>query len=149
LSINRCSAPVLNPKNFPNPKIQPSRHLTPKSQIPFRIVPENGSAVPVSIHQPDLPVSKINPELPRESLFAQFPHIEQYLALAFQLPSQVLRKDVPHSKIIETPFSAHPLEMLPGFPVPIPGIVFLTATPVFPDIFDSDIFDKMFMISRG
>jgi hypothetical protein len=59
---------VHNPKNFPNPKIQATRHLTPKSQIPFRIVPENGSAVPISIQQRDLTAVKINAELPLESI---------------------------------------------------------------------------------
>jgi hypothetical protein len=63
---------VHNPKNFPNPKIQATRHLTPKFQIPFRIVPQNGSAVPVSIHQSDLPAVKINTELPLRSLHLQF-----------------------------------------------------------------------------
>ena len=51
-----------------NTKIQATRHLTPKSQIPFRIVPENGSAVPISIQQRDLTAVKINAELPLESI---------------------------------------------------------------------------------
>ena len=85
---------VLIPFFFPNPKIQPTRHLTPKFQIPFRNVPENGSAVPVSIHQPDLVAVKINAKLPPDCLLSQFPLIEQDLTLAIQLPSQMLKKDV-------------------------------------------------------
>jgi hypothetical protein len=50
----------------------------------------------------------------------------------------VLQKNVPYGKIIKAPFSTQPLEMLPGFPAPIPGIVVLTAGPIFPDIFDYD-----------
>jgi hypothetical protein len=68
----------------------------------LRIVHENSSAVPVSIQQPNLTAIKINAELSLESLHPQFPLIEQDLALAIQLPSQVLKKDVPYSKIIET-----------------------------------------------
>jgi hypothetical protein len=49
----------------------------------------------------------------------------------------VLKKDVTYGKIIQAPFSTQPLEMLPGFPVPIPGIVLLTAAPLFPATFDS------------
>ena len=66
---------VHNPKNFPNPKIQATRHLTPKFQIPFRIVREIGSAVLVSIHQSDLPAIKINAELPLEGILPQLPLI--------------------------------------------------------------------------
>jgi hypothetical protein len=51
----------------------------------------------------------------------------------------MLFKDVPYGKIIKTPLSAQPLEMMPGFPVPIPGIVFLSAGPIFHATFDSDI----------
>jgi len=51
--------------------------------------------------------------------------------------SRVLINDVPYGKIIQSPFSTQPLEMLPGFPVPVPGIVFLTAPPISPDVFDS------------
>ena len=51
------------PSFFPNPNIQATRHLTPKFQIPFRIVPENGSAVLVSINQLDLTALKINAKL--------------------------------------------------------------------------------------
>jgi hypothetical protein len=58
----------IDPIFFPNLKIQPSRHLTPKFQIPFRISAENGSAVLLSIHQSDLAAVKINPELPFKSL---------------------------------------------------------------------------------
>jgi hypothetical protein len=121
-------------KTNPNPKIQPSRHLTPKFQIPFRNSAENGSAVPISIHQPDLPAVKINAELPFKRLLPQFPLIEQDLALAFQLPFQVLKNDVPYGKIIKTLLTTQPLKMLPGFPVPIPGIVVLTAVPIFPPL---------------
>jgi hypothetical protein len=49
----------------------------------------------------------------------------------------MLKKDVPYGKIIETPFSTRPHKMLPRFPVPIPGIVFLTAAPKFLAAFDS------------
>jgi len=35
LSINRCSAPLYNPKLFPNPKILATRHLTPNSKFHF------------------------------------------------------------------------------------------------------------------
>jgi len=76
---------VHNPSYFSNPEIQATRHLTPKFQIPLRIVPENGSAVPVSIHQPDIPAVKINIELPAKDILPQFPLIEKDLALAFQL----------------------------------------------------------------
>jgi hypothetical protein len=54
----------------------------------------------------DLTAVKINPELPLKSILLQFPLIIQNLALAFQLPSQVLIKNVPYGKIIETPFLA-------------------------------------------
>jgi hypothetical protein len=51
----------------------------------------------------------------------------------------MLHKDVPCGKIIETLVTTQPFEMLPGFPVPIPGIVFLTASPIFPATFDFDL----------
>jgi hypothetical protein len=51
----------------------------------------------------------------------------------------VLKKDVPYGKIIETKFLAKPLKMLPGFPVPIPGIVVLTAGPIFQDAINYDL----------
>jgi hypothetical protein len=133
------SAFILRHPFFSNPKIQETRHLTPKSQIPFRISVENGSAVPLSTHQPHLPALKISAELPSERLLPQFPLIKKDLALAFQLPSQVLYKNFPYGKIIKTPFSTQPLEMLSGFPVPIPGIVVLTAGPIFPATSDSDL----------
>jgi hypothetical protein len=50
----------------------------------------------------------------------------------------MLLKDLPDCKISETPYSAQPLKMLPGFPVPIPGIVVLIASPIFPAAFDFD-----------
>jgi hypothetical protein len=53
------------------------------------------------------------------------------MAFAFQLSFLVLKSDVHHGKIIETRFSIQLLEMVPWFPVPIPGIVFLTAAPIF------------------
>jgi hypothetical protein len=67
-----------------------------------------------SIHQSDLTALKINAELPSEGLLPQFPLIKKDLALAFQLPFQVLFNDVPYGKIIQAPFLAKPLEMLPG-----------------------------------
>jgi hypothetical protein len=73
--ISDTILPVQTPSFFPNPKIQASRHLTPKFQIPFRIVPENGSAVPISIQQRDLHAVKINAELPLKGLLSQFPLI--------------------------------------------------------------------------
>jgi hypothetical protein len=51
----------------------------------------------------------------------------------------MLLKDIPYGKIIKTSFSTQPLKMLPGFPVPIPGIVVLTAGLIFPAIFDPDL----------
>jgi hypothetical protein len=51
----------------------------------------------------------------------------------------VLNNYVPYGKIIKTPFSTQPLKMLPGFPVTIPWIVVLTADPIFPATFDSDL----------
>jgi len=51
----------------------------------------------------------------------------------------VLKKDVPYGKIIQAPFSAQVLKMIPRFPVPIPGIVILTAGPIVPATFDSDL----------
>jgi hypothetical protein len=51
----------------------------------------------------------------------------------------VLKDDVPYGKIIKTPLSAHPLEMVPGFPVSNPGIVFLAAGPIFHGSFDYDL----------
>jgi hypothetical protein len=48
----------------------------------------------------------------------------------------VLFNDVPYGKIILTPFSTKPLKLLPGYPVPIPGVVFLTAGSTFPATFD-------------
>jgi hypothetical protein len=38
--------------------------------------------------------------------------------------------------------------VLPGFPVPIPGIVFLTAGPIFLDAFDSDLL-KIFLENQA
>jgi hypothetical protein len=73
---------TVNPAFFLDLKIHPARHLSPKSQIPFRIVPENGSAVPVSIHQPKLTSLKIDPELPSERILPQFPLIKKDLTLA-------------------------------------------------------------------
>jgi hypothetical protein len=49
------------------------------------------------------------------------------------------KKDVPCGKIIKAPVSTKPLEMLPGFSDPIPGIVFLTASPIFHATFDFDL----------
>jgi hypothetical protein len=138
-----------NPSFFPNAKIQASRHLTPKSQIPFRIVPEIGSAVPPKSTSPNSALSKSTPNFPLENLFPQFLLIEQDLTLAFQLPSQVFKKDIPYGKIIKTPFSTQTLEMLPGFPVPIPGVVFLTAAPIFPAAFDSYFFENCLGESGG
>ena len=53
--------PVHNPTFFSKPKIQPTRNLTPKSQIPFRIIPENGFAVPSQSTNPTSPLSKSTP----------------------------------------------------------------------------------------
>ena len=50
----------------------------------------------------------------------------------------MLKKDVPDGKIVESLLTTQPLEMLPGFSVPNPGIVFLTAGFLFPGAFDSD-----------
>lgn len=75
LSMNRCLGPYPYPISLPNPKIQPTGILTLKSRNPFRNVPENGSAVPVSIDQPDLPALKINAELPFKRLLPQLPLI--------------------------------------------------------------------------
>jgi hypothetical protein len=49
----------------------------------------------------------------------------------------VLLNDVPYGNIIETLLLAQLLELVPWFPVPISGIVFLTAAPIFPAAFDS------------
>jgi len=103
-----------HPFSFLNPKIQPTGILTLKSRIPFRIVHENGSAVPVSIHQPNLTAVKFNPELPLQSILLQFPLIVQNLTLAIQLSTQMLCKDVPYGKIIQSPFSTQTFKMLPG-----------------------------------
>jgi hypothetical protein len=86
----------LNSTFFPNPEIQSTRHLTPKFQIPVRIVPEIGSAVPVSINQRDLTAVRINAELPLKGLLSQSPLIIYNLTLAFQIPSRVSNKDVPY-----------------------------------------------------
>jgi len=51
-------SPVHIPKNFSNPKIQASRHLTPKFQIPLRIVPEKGLQVWSQSTRPISPLSK-------------------------------------------------------------------------------------------
>ena len=48
MSMNRIPVPVHTLTCFPNSKIQPTRHLTPKFQIPFRISVENGPAVPLN-----------------------------------------------------------------------------------------------------
>jgi hypothetical protein len=52
----------------------------------------------------------------------------------------MFNKDVPYGKIIQTSFSTQPFKVLPGFPVSIPGIVILTAAPIFPATFDSYFF---------
>jgi hypothetical protein len=103
----------------------------------LRTVHENGSAVPVSIQQPNLTAIKINAELPLEGILPQFPLIEQDLTFSFQLPSQVLNNYVPYGKIIQSPFSTQLLEMLPEFPDPNPGIVFLSAGSIFPNALGS------------
>jgi hypothetical protein len=57
----------------------------------------------------------------------------------------VLNKDLPHGNFIETRLTTQSLKMLPGFPVPIPGIVVVTADPIYPAALDSDllkIFDE-------
>jgi hypothetical protein len=56
----------------------------------------------------------------------------------------VLKKDFPYGKIIETLLLTQPLMMLPGFPVPIPGNVFLTAAPIFPVAFDSEFLEIVY-----
>ena len=141
--ISDTILPVHIPSNFSSAKIKPTGILTIKYRIPFRIADKNGFAVPVSIHQPDIPILKINPKLPIQSFFPQFPFIIKNLTLAFQLPSQVFKKNVPYGKIIQALFSTQPLVMVPGFPVPIPGKVFLTASHKFPVAFDPD-FLKIF-----
>jgi hypothetical protein len=75
--------------------------------------------------------------LPLKGLLSQSPLIIYNLTYAIQLPYQLLKKDVPYGKIIETLLTTQPLKMLPGFPVPIPGIVFLTAGRIFPAVFNS------------
>jgi len=70
------------------------------------------------------------------------------MALAIQLPAQVLFNDVPYRKIIQAPFSTQPLKMLPVFPVPIPGIMVLTAGPIFLEAFDSDLL-KIFLENQA
>jgi hypothetical protein len=55
----------------------------------------------------------------------------------------VLHKDLPYGKIIKNLLSTKPLKMLPGFPVPIPWIMFLTAGPMFPIAFDSYFFENV------
>jgi hypothetical protein len=102
----------IDPIFFPNPKFQPTGNLTLKFQIPFRIADKNGFAVPVSIHQSDIPAVKINPELPSKSLLSQFPLIKKNQALAIQLPPQMLTEDVPYGKIIETSLSTQSLKMI-------------------------------------
>ncbi len=84
-----------------------------------------------------LPALKINPKLPLESLHPRFPLIKSDLTFAFQFPSKLHKKHVPYGKIIKTLFSTKPLEMVPGFPVPIPEIVFMTGGSIFPAAFDS------------
>jgi hypothetical protein len=49
----------------------------------------------------------------------------------------MLKKDVFYGKIIESLPTTQPLKMLPGFQGPIPGIVILTASPIFHATFDS------------
>ena len=127
------------PISLPNPKIQATRHLWSKSQIQNGNQIENGSAVSSQSASPTSPLSKSTPNCLLRASFRNSLSSNRTWALAFRLPSQVLKKDVPYRKIIETPFSTKPLKMLPGFPVPIPGTVFLTAAPIFPATFDYDI----------
>ena len=87
LSMNRFLSTCPYPFFFFQPKIQPSRHLRSKFQIQNGNHFENGSAVPVSIYQSDLPALKINTELPSKGLLPQLPLIEKNLALSFQLPA--------------------------------------------------------------
>jgi hypothetical protein len=51
----------------------------------------------------------------------------------------MFNKDLLYGKIIKTLATTQAFEMLPGFPVPIPGIVVLIAGSIFPAAFDSDI----------
>jgi hypothetical protein len=53
----------------------------------------------------------------------------------------VLKKDVPYGKIIVSLLTTQPLEVVPRFPVPIPGIVVLTAGSIFPAVFDYDFLE--------
>ena len=94
--ISDTILPVQTPSFFPKPNFQATRHLRSKFQIPFRIIPENGSAVPVSINQRDLTAVRINAELPLKGLLSQSPLIIYNLTLAFQIPSRVSNKDVPY-----------------------------------------------------
>ncbi|MDZ7579700.1 MAG: hypothetical protein U5R30_03510 [Deltaproteobacteria bacterium] len=48
----------------------------------------------------------------------------------------MFKKDVPYGKIIRTLLTTQPLVL--WFPVPIPGIVVLTASPIFTATFDFD-----------
>jgi hypothetical protein len=96
-----------------------------------------GSADPYQSTNPTSPLSKSTPNCLRSASLPQFPLIIQDLAFASQLPSQVFKKNVPYGKIIQTSFSTQPFKMLPGFPVPMPGIVVLTAGPIFHAAFDS------------
>jgi hypothetical protein len=68
-----------------------------------------------------LPAVKINAELPLQRLLPHIALIIKDLVLAFQLPLQVLKNDVPNGKIIQTPFSTTLLKMVSRFPVPILG----------------------------
>jgi hypothetical protein len=100
LSISKHLTPVHNPSFFPNAKIQATRHLTPKFQIPFRISAENGSAVPAQSTNQTSPHFKSSPNCLVRGILPQFPLIELDLPLALQLPSKMLKNDVRCGKIV-------------------------------------------------
>jgi hypothetical protein len=70
--MSKQSIQLFGHQKLPDKSIMATRHLTPRSRIPLRIVRENGSAVLVSIHQPNLTALKINAKLPFKRLL---PHI--------------------------------------------------------------------------
>jgi hypothetical protein len=129
---------VHNPTFFSNPKLEATRHLTPKSQILIRFSAEKDSAVPVSIHQSDLPALKINAELTCKRHLSAIPshHVKPGICITGSFPG------APQGYLLRQNHRNHastqPFEMVPEFPFLIPGIVFLTAAPIFPAVIDSD-----------
>ena len=129
--------PVIIPKYFFLPtKIQPTRHLRSTFQIQNGYQVENGSAVPSQSTSPTSPLSKSTPNCLfrasfRNSLssYRTWHSHSSFLSRCSKRMSLMAKSSRPCSRHSS-------LKSQPRFSVPIPGIVILTAGPIFPAAFD-------------